>query len=134
MRALIAALPLWAAEKLATLPRRWADRLESEWRRFAGVDQQHAQGLEWKHAGADAWLSRRLEELEAGQRAGITPAMDDAALCKLAEAEAREARHDRAGAPQLAHRHAPGAGGAVPRGARTPRAPRGSAACLARTA
>lgn len=89
---MIAAVPTWAGDRLRTLPVRWANRLETEWRRHAGVSNHWQNGEEWKRAGADAWLSRRLDELEAGARAGITPSMDDAALCKLAEAEARDHR------------------------------------------
>lgn len=54
-----------------------------EWGRLAR-ESKHG------HGSADAWLTRRLDELEAGQRAGITPAMGDAELCKLADAEARD--------------------------------------------
>lgn len=88
------AAPFWAAERLATLPKRWAERMEHEWRQFAGVNagKHWANGVQFQHAGADAWLERRLQEIEAGKRAGITPAMDDDALCKLAKAEARDHR------------------------------------------
>lgn len=94
---MIAAVPTWAGDRLGKLPKRWAAKLETEWRRHAGVATHWTEGEEWKRAGADAWLVRRLDELEAGERAGIHPGMDDAALCKLAEAEARDHRDRQAG-------------------------------------
>lgn len=98
---MIAAVPTWAGDRLGKLPKRWAAVLETEWRRHGRVNSAALSLEEWQQAkakaGADAWLNRRLCELEAGARAGIQPGMDDAALCKLAEAEARDHRDRQAG-------------------------------------
>lgn len=90
------AVPTWAADRLGKLPARWRDRLEYQWRKHAQFSSDGMTLEAWKaeKAGrikkADAWLTRRLDELEAGARAGVHPAMDDAAICKLAEQEARD--------------------------------------------
>lgn len=80
------AYPYWAASSLDKLPARWRERMAGKWR-------DHAQALADKgrnHAAADAWLRRRLAELQSAYRAGLSPAMDDAAICKAAEAEATD--------------------------------------------
>lgn len=79
----VPAYPYWAAERLQALPTRWREQMAGEWRRKA-LESKHG------HGSADAWLVRRLEELEAGNRAGITPGMGDSDLCKLADQEARD--------------------------------------------
>lgn len=78
----LAAALYWAEGDLLKLPKRWADEMRRQWVNHANKS--------W--AGADKWLKRRLAELAAGQRAGLNPAMDDEAICKLAEAEARDYR------------------------------------------
>lgn len=79
--------PTWADARLQALPARWADRMVAEWRRYAFPGQyRNLVNVE----KADAWLQRRLDELEAGQRAGIRPSMGDSDLCKLADQEARD--------------------------------------------
>lgn len=79
----VPAFPFWASDRLGKLPKRWAGRMAGQWQRIA-AESQHG------HGSADAWLLRRLGELEAGQRAGIHPAMGDGDLCKLADQEARD--------------------------------------------
>lgn len=59
---------------------RWRDAMAHEWRRLAHIERGQA----------DAWLKARLAELEEGYRAGVTPTMDDTALCKAADEEARQ--------------------------------------------
>lgn len=78
--------PHWAAPRLYALPLRWADKMAASWRGI--VEQLAAKRL--THGGADEWLRRRLDELEAGRRAGIAPSMGDSDLCKLADLEARD--------------------------------------------
>lgn len=75
--------PFWAGARLAAFPDRWADRMVAQWRK-------HARESKHGHGAADRWLLRRLAELEAGQRAGIRPAMSDFDLCNLARQEARD--------------------------------------------
>jgi len=58
---------------------RWRDTMAAEWRKKAAEERGQA----------DAWLKERLAEVEAAYRAGINPAMDDTALCKVADTEAR---------------------------------------------
>lgn len=84
------AVPTWAADRLGKLPARWRERLEYQWRKHCNIGKHWDNGTDWDKAKADAWLTRRLSELEAGALAGIHPAMDDMAICKLAEAEARD--------------------------------------------
>lgn len=79
--------PYWAQPRMLVLPQRWADKMANEWRRFAKPGE-HRNMLDQE--GADRWLERRLAELEAGSRAGITPRMGDSDLCKLADQEARD--------------------------------------------
>lgn len=78
--------PHWAAPRLYALPLRWAEKMAASWRGI--VEQLAAKRL--THGGADEWLRRRLDELEAGRRAGIAPSMGDSDLCKLADLEARD--------------------------------------------
>lgn len=75
----VPAYPFWAAPRLDRVPMRWRDTMAAEWRRMAAKER----------GAADSWLKDRLAEVEAGQRAGVNPAMDDSALCKLADEEAR---------------------------------------------
>lgn len=75
--------PYWAADRLAKLPKRWGDRMAGQWKRIARESKTG-------HGSADAWMLRRLQELEEGQRAGVHPAMSDWELCKLADQEARD--------------------------------------------
>lgn len=79
--------PHWAQPQLMALPQRWADQMAGQWRRYA-MPGEHRNMLDQE--GADRWLSRRLEELQAGELAGITPKMGDSELCKLADLEARD--------------------------------------------
>lgn len=79
--------PHWAQPQLMALPQRWADQMAGQWRRYA-MPGEHRNMLDQE--GADRWLSRRLEELQAGELAGITPKMGDSDLCKLADLEARD--------------------------------------------
>lgn len=76
----IPAAPFWAEPELVRFPKRWAEAMRREWRKLA----------EQSRGGADAWLRRRIGELKAAERAGLHPAMDDGALCSLADAEARD--------------------------------------------
>lgn len=79
--------PFWALARLDKLPPRWRAQMESEWRRLAG-ESRHG------HGAADAWLSRRLAEIEAGNRAGLFPGMSDLEITRLADSEAADfARH-----------------------------------------
>lgn len=90
------AVPTWAADRLGKLPARWRERLEYQWRKHGYVNSHDLDLPTWTErksrarSAANAWLTRRLDELEAGASAGVHPAMDDAAICKLAEQEARD--------------------------------------------
>lgn len=72
--------PYWADKKLAKLPKRWDARMVAQWRTLAAKERGRA----------DAWLTQRLAELEQAYRAGLTPAMDDDAICALAAEEATD--------------------------------------------
>lgn len=78
--------PHWAKPRLFSLPVRWADKMAAEW--GGKVRDLAARGR--THGAADMWLSRRLDELEKGRRAGVTPNMGDSDLCHLADQEARD--------------------------------------------
>jgi len=78
--------PFWAVPKLERLPKRWAERLERAWRQLA-TEKGH-------HGAADGWMTRRLDELEAGNRAGLYPGMSDLEITRHADSEAADfARH-----------------------------------------
>ncbi len=78
--------PHWAQPRLFALPQRWADKMAASWR---GIVEELA-GKGRTHGAADVWLTRRLDELERGRRAGIRPNMGDSDLCQLADQEARD--------------------------------------------
>ena len=75
--------PYWAVPKLDRLPKRWAARMEAEWRRVAS-ESKHG------HGSADAWLTRRLAELDQARRAGLYPGMGDVEITRLADSEAAD--------------------------------------------
>lgn len=75
--------PYWADKHLLKLPQRWAARMVGQWRKRAAESDTG-------HGRADAWLQQRIAEIEQAYRAGLTPAMDDDAICTLAAQEATD--------------------------------------------